>query len=296
MNSNFKPMLSGKCTAVHALNYPVLVSPKLDGIRALVIDGVLVSRNLKPIRNHQLQARYGRAIYNGLDGELIAGVPTAPDCFLRTTSIVSSFDAPAGDVCFYVFDHFKHSERPYHVRSGMLPNRSDWFIPVHGSIVESALELAAREEHYLEEGYEGLMIRSLTGPYKYGRSTEREGWLLKLKRFEDAEAIIVDCEELMHNANALTKDALGHAKRSSHKANKHGLNRLGAFKVHGVNGPYKDAQFSIGTGFSDAQREAYWAQASFLVGALVKYRYFPLGSKEAPRFPTFLGFRDRDDL
>ena len=31
-------------------------------------------------------------------------------------------------------------------------------------------------------------------------------------------------------------------------------------------------------------------------GRLVKFKFFPLGSKEAPRFPIFLGERHPDDL
>jgi len=33
-----KPMLAGKCEDIHSLRYPVYVSPKLDGVRAIVIE------------------------------------------------------------------------------------------------------------------------------------------------------------------------------------------------------------------------------------------------------------------
>lgn len=46
-----KPMLAGKCEGLESLKYPVLVSVKLDGVRALVIGGKVMSRSLKPIPN-----------------------------------------------------------------------------------------------------------------------------------------------------------------------------------------------------------------------------------------------------
>ena len=49
-----KPMLSHTITDTSDVKYPVLVSQKLDGIRCLIIDGVAVSRNLKPIRNNRV--------------------------------------------------------------------------------------------------------------------------------------------------------------------------------------------------------------------------------------------------
>lgn len=70
----FRPMLSATVTEVAALRFPLLASHKLDGIRALVLGGVVVSRNLKPIPNRHVQALFGRREYEGLDGG-----PALPD-------------------------------------------------------------------------------------------------------------------------------------------------------------------------------------------------------------------------
>ena len=59
-------------------------------------------------------------------------------------------------------------------------------------LVHNEEELRAFEEKCLAEGYEGAMVRSLEGPYKCGRSTVKEGYLLKVKRFEDGEAEILE--------------------------------------------------------------------------------------------------------
>jgi DNA ligase-1 len=46
------------------------------------------SRTFKPIPNKEIQAALGRPEYNGLDGEIIVGDPTAEGCMQATTSFV----------------------------------------------------------------------------------------------------------------------------------------------------------------------------------------------------------------
>lgn len=299
MTQLIKPMLSGTVTDPAALRYPVLVSPKLDGYRASVQGGVVLSRNLKPIPNAHVQAAFGGSRYEGLDGELIVGDPAAPDAFRTTASGVTRREGTP-DVRFYVFDvamhdsKFEFAARLEYARQ--VSRSSSTVIHVSHMLVHSAKDLAAAEEVALATGYEGVMIRDPRGPYKQGRSTEREGWLLKLKRFEDAEAEVLDYEERRHNANTATRDALGHVKRSSHKANKHGTGTLGALLVRGLNGAYRGRVFSVGTGWTDEERAALWLERESLPGKALKYKFFPLGSKEAPRFPTFLAFINREDV
>jgi len=64
---------------LEALAFPLLGSPKLDGVRALMFEGVLVSRSLKAIPNVFLQKKALADVAHGLDGELIVGDPMAGD-------------------------------------------------------------------------------------------------------------------------------------------------------------------------------------------------------------------------
>lgn len=129
--------------------------------------------------------------------------------------------------------------------------------------------------------------------YKYGRSTLREGSLLKLKRFKDAEAVVVDFEELMHNDNEAVVNALGLTERSTHKDNKRSAGVLGAFVCQDIN---TGVNFSVGTGFTAEQRKEFWDNRSNLLEKIVKYKFFDYSIKKAPRFPVFLGFRSENDL
>lgn len=294
-----KPMLSATCESqnVDTLTYPLMASPKYDGVRALVHNGVLVTRSLKPIPNSALQKAYkDRSYLEGLDGELIMGSPTAPDAFRKTASAVMSH---SGDpkVTFWVFDLWDQ-ELPYKDRYKALlqdyketPKGLDIRV-VEQAIMRTSQEVRIYEEYALLEGYEGIMLRSIDGLYKFGRSTMKEGGLMKLKQFSDAEAVIIGFEEQLHNTNEQTRDNLGNAERSSHKAWMVGKDTLGVLQVRGLNGPYKDIEFGVGTGFDDAFRETIWRAQSKFMGKTIKYKYFPSGSKDAPRFPVFLGFRE----
>src|SRR5690606_41939772 len=80
-------LLAGKAD-VAKLKFPVWASPKLDGIRAIVKDGRLLSRSLKLIPNEATQSLFGRPSHEGLDGELIVGSPTAPNVLHVTSGAI----------------------------------------------------------------------------------------------------------------------------------------------------------------------------------------------------------------
>ncbi len=136
------------------------------------------------------------------------------------------------------------------------------------------------------------MLRSVDGPYKFGRSTAREGFLYKIKRFKDAEATVIGFEELQRNGNEATQDAFGLIERSTHKENMVAGATLGAIVVCGHN----MQKFKIGTGFDAATRLEIWNNQDKYLHRLVKYKYQPHGTKDAPRCPVFLGFRSELDM
>ena len=296
----FKPMLApNESTDTSKLNFPLFASLKLDGIRATVQGGVLMSRNLKPLPNVNIQKVFG-ALPEGTDGELIYGDPTAEFAFNDTTSIVMSTHKPIDGVRFYIFDAFEH--RPFSQR---LQTISNTFIVINTAIpialvdqklIHDEKELLEFEKEALDAGHEGLMLRSLDSPYKQGRCTLKQGWLLKLKRFVDAEAKIIGFVEEQKNTNEAKTNALGHTERSSKKEGMVGKGTLGKFEVIGINGTYKDVEFSVGGGFTAAQRQDFWINRKKLIGKIIKYKYFPTGSVERPRFPVFKGFRDKRDM
>jgi DNA ligase-1 len=287
----FKPMLATDAD-LQRLKFPLLASYKLDGVRAVVRDGQVYSRSNKLIPNRYIQAKFSALEH--YDGELIYGQPNAADCYTQTVSAVMTHDGLSGrDVDFYVFDHVEHLFDPYTARSARLSDETSSGAMVLPQFkVRSLEDLLILEEGVLEAGYEGLILRDMTAPYKCGRSSVREGYLLKLKRFMDAEAEVIGYDELLHNANEATINELGRTKRSSHQAGKVPTGTLGALQARTPAG----VCFGIGTGFTAAQRAELWTQRANLIGRMVKYKYLAVGVKDAPRHPVFLGWRHNVDM
>ena len=183
--------------------------------------------------------------------------------------------------------HFKFR---YEVLVG-LANKLKHVKVVPHVLINNLEELTAYEEECVAQGYEGIMIRDPQGKYKHGRSTTKEGGLLKIKRFEDDEAVVIGCEELMTNLNEQELDNLGHKVRSSKKEGMVPAGKLGALIVkHKTFG-----EFKIGSGFTEDARIKLWRERDELKGRLAKFKYQPSGVKDKPRFPVFLGFRNKID-
>jgi DNA ligase-1 len=293
---DFKPMLAhSKSPDPETLDYPVLVQPKLDGIRAVVKDGRLLSRSLKPIPNASVRAALERSVFEGLDGELIVGRSTADDCYRRTCSFVMAEDKTDEPWTFFVFD--KHdSDAPVEERIDLVARLAASLNPnvtiVATSTASDADELARLESYYLAEGYEGGIIRTPGSAYKFGRSGKK-GPLLKLKRYIDYEAEVVGVVEEQHNGNEAKTNELGRTERSSHAENKVGKGTLGALTVRALNGPHEGVEFKVGTGFNAKQRADLW-YAEDCIGRVAKIKSFPVGTKDRPRHPVWLGWRDTE--
>lgn len=286
-----RPMLAASVEDIASLTFPLIASPKIDGIRALKIGGRLLSRSLKPIPNRHVRETLERVLPDGLDGELLSGT-TFQEC---TSAIMSHDGEPIFG--FAAFDWFgdgvdvEYRERVRLLQAVVadIPHAAVQVVPT--TVIASAEDLAAYEADVLARGFEGVMLRKPDGPYKQGRSTAREGWLLKLKRFEDAEAEVIGFEEKMHNGNEATKNELGRTKRSSAKAGLVPTGTLGTLIVRRPDG----IEFGIGAGLTDAIRQQVWADREEYLGMHVKYKHQPHGAKDAPRLPVFLGFRDPED-
>lgn len=306
-----KVMLASAVTDYNKITWPKFASPKLDGVRAVVVDGVVYSRSGKPIRSKTVQRLFGDSRYNNLDGELIYGSPTAEDVFNKTTSFVMSEDIPDGmsekEITYYVFDYIC-DKKPFssrldlatyvakldHIGCSLDKNmfRPSQIFLIPQILCNSQEDMLEIEGKYLNAGYEGIMLRSVEGMYKHGRATEKSQDLLKVKRFVDYEVKVIGFEELLTNTNPAMINELGYQERSSCKENLVGANTLGALKCITQEG----VEFNVGTGFDAATRKHIWGNRDKYVGKLAKIKSFPIGVKNAPRLPVFLGFRDEDDL
>lgn len=320
---SFRPMLAGECN-IDAIQYPVYVSPKLDGIRCVIRDGKALTRSLKPIPNDHIRNVLESLNLPDFDGELLIrsrpGMVTLPNFNAPFNEVSSAVMRKEGtpDFLFAVFDqvmdgtftmrlnsvydwlrrnfYWADGCDEYHIESckpmGQHPNIEY----VDHAVVKNREQLDAHNAMYLEHGFEGTMIRKPDGPYKQGRSTTKEGYLLKLKPFDDGEAVIIGYVEQMSNQNEATTNALGLTERSTNAEGMVPAGTLGTLVVRGVGGQFDGVQFEIGTGFTASQRQQIWDNRPYYTGAMVKFKYQKHGSVDRPRIPVFLAFRYAADL
>ena len=124
-------------------------------------------------------------------------------------------------------------------------------------------KMTANDMHnvFVEQGYEGAMVKFLDAPYKFGRGYE----VMKLKSFHDVDLIIEALEE-------------GTGKHSG---------KLGAIVVD-----FNAVKVRVGSGFSDDLREKMWNDQGNFVGRIAEVRYQEVTPDGSLRFPTFVCFRN----
>ena len=285
-----KPLLAGKFDSRKA-KFPYAATPKIDGIRFLMVGGAALTRSFKPIRNEYLQKILSSNLPDGIDGELTSG-----STFQECSSIMRIKGEPDFKVWIFDFVNPKGELKPYKERMDELRKFENFNIPSYEilfpTIVSNQEQIDQLMIKNLNAGYEGLMLRDPNGIYKFGRSSVKENILLKVKEFMDDEAEIISFREKMINTNEGLKDNFGRTKRSSCQDGLKPSGTLGGFILRNSEG----LEFSCGSGLNDALRDEIWKNKSKYLGKLVKYKFMSKGIKDLPRHPVFMGFRDETDL
>ena len=233
------------------------VSEKLDGVRAYWNGTQLISRQGNVFAAPDwFTADFPKI---PLDGELWMGrgtFETLSGAVRKTTPVDSEWRA----IRLMVFDMPEQAgdfnQRLETLRRMFAQKHSPYITLVAQEKLPSQKALMARLDEVVNAGGEGLMLHLGSAPYRGVRSDD----LLKLKRFEDAEATV-----LAHIA--------GTGKYQG---------AMGALLVQNSAG----VQFKIGTGFSDAQRKNPPP-----IGSDITYRYRSITSKGVPRFASFMRIR-----
>lgn len=281
------------------LKYPVIVMPKLDGVRACHFNNEFTSRTLKTFRNDKLD-HFNNSILSGLDGELVVGSAIDGDSCRRTTGFCNShsFNVPNISLpIWYIFDYIVNEDTPYIERlsnaktlvSVINTTTNIQITMVAHVLANSKEELMKLHCQYIDRGYEGTVIRDIMGKHKNGRCTINEGAFLKMKDIADEEAVIVSLIEAEENLNEETTNELGYKTRSSHKENKVAKGMVGSIMAKIPDG--RIITISAGHMCHD-DRVYYWNNQEKIIGRVCTYKYMPYGEKDNRRHPRFKGFRD----
>jgi DNA ligase-1 len=232
------------------------MSEKLDGVRAFWTGKEFLSRQGN--RYHAPDWFTAGLPDLPLDGELWLGRKR----FQKAVSIVRRQDQSDHwkEIRFVVFDapalDQEFEARLEFVKKTIAKSQPAHALP-HEHLLCKDIDHLRQELARIEAlGGEGLMLRQPGSKYVNGRSAT----LLKVKTFHDAEAVV-----------------LGHEPGAGrHKG------RLGALQVQLADG----TRFSVGTGFSDAERGSPPP-----IGSTITFRYQELSDAGVPRFPSYVGVR-----
>ena len=267
------------------VSWPKIIQPKLDGICCLAVDGVAMSRTMKPIPNKFIQAYFKEHGLHGFHGELmIAG---------DFNDVQSGVMRIEGEPDFYyvVYDKWDSAEKYLHrfdiIASQVLGLNLPRVALIDNQVCNDSEICNILLTEIVEAGYEGAMLRDPDSLYKQGRHTLKSQALMKLKKFFDDEAIIIGFEEKMHNENEKTTDERGYSKRSHKQEGMVPADTLGALVVK-----WKDVEFKIGSGYSDKQRQELWDSRESLLGKPTTFKYQELSKYGVPRFPVWKCIRE----
>ncbi len=280
--------------AMKLLRYPVMATLKKDGIRALRLNGTLLSRRFKKIPNQRVCER-GQVLPAGFDSELF----NSELDYNTIQSIVMSREHVHWDkIQVHVLDWFipdaptiGYEERCKRIEEWIaeaeVPAGMVFFDkPI---VCYTAEELFEFEKMCMDKLGEGICFRTPNSPYKFGRSTLGEQWLIKLCRFVRDEAVVIGFKEQMANGNPDNWGATGKMDRSHSLDGLIPKGTLGAFIVRNSAGQV----FTIGTGvgLGNKWRQYIWENQTEFLYKTMTYKCKAHGAKLLPRSPVFVGWR-----
>jgi len=298
MLEGFRPMLfPNERIDPEDVHGTYLMSTKLDGIRCLFVEGQMLSRHFKPIRNVQLQKKFEHlkklSAENPfiLDGEIFSPSRT----FQEISSYVMSMDKPIpDDLEFYIFEVFLNNQ----------PNASSWdrFVfyrsAVFGEpfvqVVEQEIVNTPEQIHnlyasYLARGYEGAILKNIKIPYKFGRCSAKSGQGYKFKPFRTFEAKIEGIEQAFQAKpdSIRTINELGKSETSGKAEDREPVEKAASFVVK-----YNGLESKVTLAMTDAEKTEVWKHPKKYIGRTIEYKGMLIGAKDRVRHPVFLRFRD----
>ena len=269
----------------------VLIEPKLDGVRVVVICDVdkdevkLFSRNGKELLNFpEINKQFDEMLDQMSESMVFDGEVMSDDFQTLMREIHRKGGAKTKDAKLNLFDCMPL----YNFQDGScvdpITERKKWLdgytygpninlvehVRMNLDNDEGQKQFADYNKMCIDRGFEGIMVKPVNGIYECKRST---GWL-KVKPFIEVSLKVTDVEE-------------GTGRN---------VGKLGALVVEGTDMD-KFIKTNVGSGLTDADRETFWKAKDKLIGQIVEVRADAITQNQdtsnewSLRFPRFLRFR-----
>jgi DNA ligase-1 len=312
---SLKPQLA-EDAILDSIIYPVWAQPKIDGVRALNLDGTLTGRSLKKFTGTGITERFSQPYHRYLDGEMVLGPdPCAARLCSLTTGAMGAFKGVTEmpDLYWWIFDFvgpsadtMPYAER-YKLAEHVVNSAGDARLRlVPFEIVHSRQQVDALMAQWLDDGFEGLILRNPNAVYKEGRATQKGQQLWRIKPWSDFEIKVTGVTEGAKNTNVAKTNELGRTERSSAQAGLVPNGQVGSIQGiilkdvldHGGRILFKSGmEITAGSGEMTVEEATAWFKdQTQIVGHIAKIKHMTHGVKDLPRFPTFVSKRLAEDM
>lgn len=272
----FDVQLAQKPERIDKMVYPAYIEPKFDGMRCLVVyDGETVqflSRSGKEITTLDYMIPEVKTLLKRpgvLDTEVMSAT------FLDTISSVRRKTSKDTNSKLFVFDYIPYNDFQQGKCDLTQKQRADMLMDIRSEcyecltnvvfstkfVVHSKEEAFAKFAEFLEQGYEGAIVKNMNAPYQFKRN---DAWIKLKKQLDDQDLEIIGYE-------------VGTGKYDG---------KLGAFIVD-----FNGVAVKVGSGFSDEQREEFWEKRNEMIGWLIEVQGMEVTPDGSIRHPVFLRVR-----
>lgn len=203
----FQPMLAQDYDKrKNKIKFSILSQPKLDGIRCIVKSDGMWTRNGKEIISAPHIYENLKHIFENqpdlvLDGELYTSnkdvdFNTIISCVRKTKPTQSDLDLSKDYIEYWMYDLYEGKDEPYlerlsHLNSILNILDNNFYKVVNTTVLYSFEDIEEKLKYYVNEGFEGQILRDPDTPYE----NKRSNGLLKHKNFFDEEFEIIGYSE-----------------------------------------------------------------------------------------------------
>lgn len=250
--------------------FPCFAQRKLDGVRCVAISGKgIFSRNGKAFPHMEHIKLEINTLPAGtiLDGELYSDTLSFQEIvgLVKKETLIADDAARSAKIYLCVYDT---------IRDGTNAERNEWLTKLFAANTFSALrllhtdtcdsieELKRLHAKYVEEGYEGLILRNRGGLYKVGHRSKD---LQKYKEFSDSEYVVTGFKE----GDGVEKGCVIWICKTP-----------------------AGQEFAVRPRGTHEDRIALFARGASMIGRHLTVRYQELTTDGIPRFPVGIAFRD----
>lgn len=265
---------------------------KYDGVHIYKNEGKVLTRRHKALPNNNLRKILENILPDGIHAEIACKNPYDPNCFSKSQSFAMSHEYLLSDCIkdgmhIYLFNYFGDNSEVFCNKNFMARHRNlkkdtihsvtNWLSVANYFIDENKLMKSIAEEEW-KKGGEGIIVFPLDAPYYHGRCSKTKPYCTRIKKRDTAEGIIIGVlPEYYGYGKTIPEELRGTQKELAGKLT--------------IRSKEFNEEFNV-AGMKKEEKDWIWKNKDNIIGRQITFSYMDKGTKEKPRQPSFIGFRE----